>query len=119
MGGSRNDGREATFTGGEEGTSSVSYQPAGGDAPPIIIQKHLFDHHQKEPSSGRGIASIGAGLGAGIQEGQGRDVRGLGQAPPGQSPGLRPMRLCFEDTDDSMRGPNANSSQAKAAKDEQ
>lgn len=83
MGGSRNDGGVATFTAGDDGTSSVSYHPAGGDAPPIIIQKHLFDQHQKESSTGRGIASIGQGLGAGIQGGRGLEPRGLGQASPG------------------------------------
>jgi hypothetical protein len=83
MGGSRNDGREAALHTRDDGTSSVSYQPAGGDAPPIIIQKHLFDQHQKESSTGRGMASIGQGLGAGIQGGQGLEPRGLGQASPG------------------------------------
>ena len=62
-GGSKGGGKEATGTVGDEGTSSVSYQPRGGDQSPIIIQKHLFGGDFRESTVGGGIASIGQGLG--------------------------------------------------------
>lgn len=82
-GGSRGDRKEPTRTVGDDGTSSVSYQPAGGDASPIIIQRHLFSGWDKRESNVEGgVASIGQGLGDGVQLTHDQESLSLDQTQP-------------------------------------